>query len=870
MTSLKGFVRGIPQGLPQSYFLGNICMIPISGIFSKVFKGLSYYYVDDSIIFTNYVEEEAFEQQLKRINKEIENLEKNLLADWPDIRPEGAVSLKKEGYYGIKVHESIKSSFTRMDSIDSSEVYLKCVSREASQIGNEIFRMFSDEEDVILEKRMKVLSAEVQKKIDELDQKIDEWNQKIDDQEKQINLLDESELVYSKRKLQDLKKFRDRWIRYYKFFEYRSIKMGLRSQQNKDTLKDIIFVDQNGKPDIIKFMEHYRENIWDAAIAIYSNSLNEHKGKKELGEYINEINTACFGYENQTSSYLYKVYDELISQEVSAKMSKEMLRRMEYGDPYRSLKKYAVWKLKDYANKHYKVAETVTEKLAELSESEMLGQILSEKMVEIMQVVCANTEQVLRMVSNTVYSYLFNVEIEDSFVVTKSSRKPLSCGEMRILLFLRNRMFSEKEFKERKILLSDSGNKSVIDYSIMEVVDIFRSFVGDPVRIDKLILTHQYTCEIWKNGSKHLYFYTLHNQEHAIVLIRNIVKLVHAIGFLQVSSLDFYILFLACYLHDISMVKIPSLDSFLTDTEEADRLALEFILEMFPDDIAHVKRRMVEVYQKVDGFFEKKIRSNHAADSAYEIREQNDFEYLEDTLREFVAEVSEAHNSDVGEIYYTKSTARSKKISMKFDKMLLRLADVLDMSNYRISRPILHHNLDQMSNESAFHWISHLLTQGYEIETEYQSIFDEKEANQDKDVRHDCSMIQRLAPKSITEKVVLTIYVDMSQMSQLDIQEKCSFAKINREDIGDEGFELTCGTPCGAEGEEGKRCNFLCRWFTVKNKYLLEELAALQEYLNRTPDNYFLSVISVRIKVAKKTSLDARQFEVLKEYLQDK
>lgn len=65
----------------------------------------------------------------------------------------------------------------------------------------------------------------------------------------------------------------------------------------------------------------------------------------------------------------------------------------------------------------------------------------------------------------------------------------------------------------------------------MEVIGIFQAFVADPIRIDKLILTHQYTCEVWKNGSKHLYFYTLHNQEHAIALIRNIVKLTMELAF---------------------------------------------------------------------------------------------------------------------------------------------------------------------------------------------------------------------------------------------------------------------------------------------------------------------------------------------------
>ena len=109
-------------------------------------------------------------------------------------------------------------------------------------------------------------------------------------------------------------------------------------------------------------------------------------------------------------------------------------------------------------------------------------------------------------------------------------------------------------------------------------IEIFYSFVKEPVRIDNLIVTHKYICDVWKNGSKHLYFYTLHNQEHAIVLIQNIVKLINTIDFLKISSIDYYILFLACYLHDISMVKIPACDSFLLDTDKADELAKTLFL----------------------------------------------------------------------------------------------------------------------------------------------------------------------------------------------------------------------------------------------------------------------------------------------------
>lgn len=160
----------------------------------------------------------------------------------------------------------------------------------------------------------------------------------------------------------------------------------------------------------------------------------------------------------------------------------------------------------------------------------------------------------------------------------------------------------------------------------MRVIEIFYSFVKEPVRIDNLIVTHKYICDVWKNGSKHLYFYTLHNQEHAIVLIQNIVKLINTIDFLKISSIDYYILFLACYLHDISMVKIPACDSFLLDTDKADELA-KTLLDSYNEefnkanltknvqgndiDILSVKKYMLDSYRKIDNYFEEAVRSKH-------------------------------------------------------------------------------------------------------------------------------------------------------------------------------------------------------------------------------------------------------------------
>lgn len=482
--------------------------------------------------------------------------------------------------------------------------------------------------------------------------------------------------------------------------------------------------------------------------------------------------------------------------------------------------------------------------------------IFPDKFYRCLEIVDQNTENIFRMVLNTIYSYLFSVEVNDSFSISKRNRKPLSFGEMRILLFVRNSAFTEKEFRECNILLSEHANQLPIDYSVLEVAEVFRTFVKAPVPIDKLILTHQYTCDVWKNGSKHLYFYTLHNQEHAVELIKNVIKIIHAFDYFQISRLDFYIIFLSCYLHDIAMVRIPGNDLFLLNNEEANEIAMGFQKKIKEndngrlDDFAELKALLIQYYEKVDQFFEKQIREKHEVNSAAEIRNVKELDYLDVCLREFVAEVSVAHGYAVEDVYFTKSMASNKKISMKFDKILLRLADSLDMSMYRVSRPILQHNLEQMQKESAFHWLSHLLIKGWHLETKYESV--NKHA--------------LLMPKSIDENVILTVFVELTQLSQCSIKRKCKCVGIDGQSLTSDcqHIDLLCGVECEQKGD----CSFLCRWFTEKNKNLLMEFAALTEYLRRIKENFFGSNIIVRIEMTGSTQLDAQQFDIIKRYLE--
>lgn len=826
-----GFCRGIPQGLPQSYFFGNVCMVEISNIFNKVFKGKSFFYVDDSVIFTNEVDELEFEKQLEKINKDIR--EKFQEYEKSDLFLEQYFNdkffLNDEKLYEIRVHTtSGKSSYARISEASKGEVYLKCLSREASQVGRDMYALYSDEEDDTLTEKTSALVDVIKKEIIEVK-----------------NLYENEVDVKEKNKLESRSK---KLSRYYKFFKYRKEKLSLRKSDDITKIKKLVIQSENDSIDLENFFTCYNDDIWGPAVSILIKDMTDESDIEELKRYLKNLNKRLFGFNNLNSSYIYKMNDGFLDKKQEYKYA---------CNKYDSLKIYTERALNRFKQKQIRVVFDYIEKKLEGKKIEFIleeTKILSIELKNIMRFVIYNTEEVNRMILNSIYSYLFNVEISDRFILSKTTKKNLTYGELRILVFLRSSNFAMISFEKTDIQLRSDNNCLKIDYSIMEVLDAFKVFIRHPILTDNLIQIHQYTCDVWKNGSKYLYFYTLHNQEHAVDLIKNIIKVVKMIDFIKISEQDYYILFISCYLHDISMVKIPSLDSFLIDSDEADEISIDIIEKLNKiqkksrlSDISTIKGLLKEVYIRLDSFYERYVRDKHANDSAIEIRTRSDLSFLDKCLREIVADVAMAHSNRIEDIYYVKSDAASRLISIKFDKILLRIADLLDMSDYRISRPILNHNLEQMSSESAFHWISHLLTRGYKLETKY--IVNEKSS---------------LKPKSVIEQLILTIFVDMSQLSEIENSKKCSCVKLEQSTLQNDGFELSCGSEC-----DNLRCNFLCKWFTKKNMYLLEEFSALMQYLKRIPDNYYDSEIIIKLQISDRTKLDAKQFEIIKENITD-
>ena len=816
---------GIAQGLPQSYFLGNICMIEISRIFEKYFPGKSLFYVDDSVIFCNDISGmEDFTERLNKINEVLkkfsEDEEKDKNKDeFFRVYNNELTEFLRSHEKNLRVHDTdSKSTYSDIGNTEDGEIHLRSMSREVSQVGMDLYSNYSDEEDSNLIEKMSVLLGALTQEEDLINKKL---NEEISDEKKE-----------------SLKAYLDKLPRYRKFFKYRKLKMEVQTRNISLGADENILVQVTEKDFLKKFADVFKHDIWSAYISMYMNGCGQEE-REACIKYVEQVNEKIFGFSNTESSYIMTSISDYMKNEIE---------RMMPQDPYETLEKLAYGKYIRYGDSNTEALNNKIAKIQKWKWETLLSKtgIFTQTFLNRLRLVEHNTSEIKRMTLNAVYSCLFNVRIDDQMMLAKENRKSLVYGELRVLALLRNRAFSEEYYALVSDIWKQEDCRLKIDYAIMEDLDAFKQFVREPVQIDHLIKIHQYTCDVWTNGSKYLYFYSLHNQEHAIELVKNIIKLIKAIDYLQISATDYYMLFAACYLHDISMVKIPSADDFLLDHDKADEISiryLEKVKEIKDDDIKKIKNILLEFYKKIDGFYEMEVRSNHASDSAREIRGREELKFLEECLREKIAEIAYAHGQNAEDIYKIKSNAKNRLVSTKFDKILLRMADVLDMSDYRVSKPILNHNVEQMSEISAFHWISHLMTKGYSLQTQYRILDKEKSA---------------FLPKQIEEKLIFKIDVEMSQLSKVENKEGCPFGQIDQASISDHGFTIKCNGFC-----DDTNCNFLCKWFMKKNAYLIEELSELRAYLNRTPDNFFKTDIEVQISIVDKTKIDAKQFEIL-------
>lgn len=831
------FAIGLPQGLPQSYFLANLFMVEVEKFYKKVLPGEMVFYVDDSAVFTNEIKDvEDFGQKIKDVNEKITVWMNELYEKENQFISSDLLSFvaEKIDLYGINIHPpGDKSTISNIADSKEGEVYIHCIGRETSKTAFDINTSFSDEESRILLNKTGSILKVINKELEQID----------------LEINDEQQLTAEDKKYKE--SYKKKLVRYKKFFKYRYKDLQYREKSDtqslqEELLNDLKFLDDNSDKgsNLSEFFELYNEDTLGATISFVLKAMHEMgEDYSVLIEKILKLNMLLFGNNNKNSSYLYVAYRDYIEQfqyeasEVSA---------------YTTLKRL-IKERTSYVRKKADNIKTdfVKNELYRTHGEYPVKDIMGTEFYNTANLVISNSSEIQRRCINAVLSGLMQIEISDDVVLQKNNNRKITYSELRILIYLRNNHFTLEDFEKIKEDFVQDEYQHAIDYSIIQVLGVFKTFVSIPAYIDNLILVHKYTCDVWKNGSKHLYFYTLHNQEHAVDLIQNSLKIIRAIDYINISKNDYYVLFIACYLHDISMVTFPDLDSIQSGGFESNKIYSDFVKnireELKKSNLAKrpVKRLLKEYYLKVDSFYEKLVRENHAKNSVTEIRNRHELGFIDSALREIVAEVSEAHGYKVNDIYKIKSTASSKLWSQKFTKIILRLADLLDMSNYRVSALVLNHNLDNMGDTSRFHWLSHLVTKGYEIETDYY--LDENKK------------VNFLEKNSIVEKIMLRIDVELPQLTH---ENPYGCKEMGLESIDKTAIKVKCGKACTSD-----KCNFLCKWFVKKNYYLFLELASLQEYLESLPDNYFKPEIEVLVSSSDKNKLSSKQFTLLKKYV---
>ena len=484
-----------------------------------------------------------------------------------------------------------------------------------------------------------------------------------------------------------LEAYKKKLIRYRKFFKYRNYELSIRANGIDEEIKNDFIgtlreVVDNKKLDV--FFENFTEDIFSALLSLVLREMtNSAEDISELLVLVEHLNSLLFGCENKSTSYLYQAFSRYFNVKIETNIEDVK---------YMSLKKRVTKQMLFFQKKKDDFRKIHMEKeLMDAKNRSILETKMSSDFASMVSLVDANTTSIRRMLLNAYISGILGFEISDEYLLHKRVNRKITYAELRILEMLRSKKFKDKIFFDLLESFLNEEFDCAVDYSIFQVLGYFRTYVSEVDRLDNLIMIHKYTCDIWKNGSKHLYFYTLHNQEHAVDLVQNTVKLVRAIDYIDIKGYDYYILFIACYLHDISMVTFPFLDSIQDNSYESDEIYTNFITDvrksLADNNLSDksVKKILKDYYLKVDEFYENRVRSNHAKDSAKEIRKRNELSFIDAALREIVAEVSEAHGYNIADIYYKKSSAQNQNWSEKYTKILLRLADLLDMSNYRVS-----------------------------------------------------------------------------------------------------------------------------------------------------------------------------------------
>lgn len=384
------FNRGIPQGLPQAYLFGNFCMIDVAKTIAENIEGDAYYYVDDSVIYTN-TEKNEFGDIVDSINKNLaERIKFNKNLKLPSKRKSDLFlfNQKIRETYVVRIHRYDVNSKTKISEI-SYQDYLSELARPASTLTFQLKSTFEDLEDETLRRKLEALLKYIHIKLKEAKGK---------SLESQITLLQRYKKFYLYRlKVLDYRKdnkITDKTIRDY------AIDYGLSPFRKCiffKKLEDDIFIrdaqmllkytiDDKSKQDkILEFIRNFESNL--------ENKIKNHYFSKVFSQYPKFTER-----ENSQYSTLEKVIKKTVP-------------------PY----------LKSNSEKSKEKVEGI------INSESLYGELENYKTDDCFKFIFQNSTEFKRRIFNALTSYILNIPINDGFNLIKLDGRAIHYYELRLL-----------------------------------------------------------------------------------------------------------------------------------------------------------------------------------------------------------------------------------------------------------------------------------------------------------------------------------------------------------------------------------------------------------------------------------------------------
>lgn len=476
---VNGFypVRGIAQGLPQSYFFGNLCMIEVADCMSHVDKLMdsdSYFYVDDSVVFAKNINSDLFGELIQRLNNSVTEAQK----DWEEypVMGQDLLSQAMDINYNIQFHPNGKSTICDINDSFKGMDGLFLVQRPVS-MGGWIKGNIDEVDDNVALKKLTALQDVVNLEINKL-------------RSKRTKLEDNS---YGEERL--------KWLRRYKryfLFRQRKLQILLNGKYDKELktkfyetfkIDDITSQDKTSKELIDALFEVFEEEIFKSEFELILRDM-PFSEKKGFCSKIQQYDIALSKYNcstHRSDKYLYyhRISSMLCSADVATVNEYESLSRVVRSvRPFRNSERFVeaiknisysandVWKLFPFLNSITGVSDSGNPCL-----NSKIG------FPSWCEFVFRNSENFRRKILNCCFSFACNIQSGDNLSILRSDIKPIKYYELRIISMLRNYRLKICDFFEfvRSLDPKDLNERMDIDLGILEGLGIYRQKIQDPV-----------------------------------------------------------------------------------------------------------------------------------------------------------------------------------------------------------------------------------------------------------------------------------------------------------------------------------------------------------------------------------------------------